>query len=219
MLKRETLQFLEELKFHNNREWMKQNVVAYDYAVGDFKKFVAQLIERIDDFDHHLEGLEAEDSVFSIERNSSEENDNPYKTHFGAYISFGGKLSEYAGYYLHVAPGDTYLGGGMYKPVAAVIRKIRQEIDYAPSQIKRVVNAPDFKEFFGSLQGDKLPNVPEGYSRDHEQIELLKLTSFFAIHHFSAEVLCTEQGIQYCAERYNTLHPLTRFLNETFVSQ
>lgn len=219
MLKRETLQFLEELKLHNSKEWMEEHRPEHDAAFVDFKELIARFIERIDDFDHHLEGLRSDDSVFSIERINNKAVQEPYKTNFGAYIAFGGRASEFAGYYLHVAPGNTYLGGGMYKPVAAVIRKIRQEIDYAPSQLKKVVSTPRFKEFYGELQGDKLENVPQGYPRDHAQMDFLKLTSFFAIHRFSAEVLCTDQGMNYCLEKFKEVYHLNRFLNETFVSQ
>lgn len=218
MLKRETLQFLGELKIHNSHEWMEEHKADFEAAYDDFKQLIDALILHIDDFDHHLEGLTSDDSVFSIDRNGDHP-DGPYKTHFGAYIAFGGKTSEYAGYYLHVKPGDTFLGGGMYKPGPAVIRKIRQEIDYAPVQILKLANSPKFKEYFKEFKGERLSNVPPGYSRDHEQMEYLKLTSFFVTHHFSAEILCTDDAIDYCLERFNEVYHLNRFLNETFVSQ
>jgi len=107
MIKAETFRFLSDLKANNNKDWFESHREQYQAAKQNVMDFVAELIAGIDDFDHHLEGLTAAECVFRIYRDARYAKEGaPYKTHFGAYIAFGGRNSEYAGYYFHLAPGD-----------------------------------------------------------------------------------------------------------------
>lgn len=219
MLSTSTFNFLSLLEENNNREWFNANKKLYNEAKADFHLFVDELITGIDDFDHHLEGLSAQESVFRIYRDVRfSKNKEPYKSHFGAYIAFGGRKSSYAGYYIHVKPGHCFLGGGMYKPGSAVIKKIRQEIDYNPRVLQEILNEPAFKETFDEIKGEKLTSAPQGYPKDHENIELLKLKSFFVLNDFDDEKLQNESAVGFCLNNYKKLYPFNRFFNETFIN-
>ncbi len=54
---------------------------------------------------------------------------SPYKTNFFAFISKGGRKGPYGGYYVHIEPGATFAGGGIYMPEPAVLERVRREID------------------------------------------------------------------------------------------
>lgn len=219
MIRRSTFDFLQELSENNHKHWFDAHKEAYQEAKKDFETFVEEFIRVVDDFDHHLEGLTAEECVFRLYRDARyATNEDPYKTHFGAYVAFGGRNSDFAGYYLHIAPGDTYIGGGMYNPGTAVLRKIRQEIDYNSEPLWNILRSDGFREYFGSIQGERLDSAPIGYPKDHKDIELLKLQSYFAIHPIKDEQLMSENAMEYCLKVVTELYRFNRFFNETFIS-
>ena len=96
------IEFLTELRSHNNREWFQDNKNRYDALRKGFIDEVQDLIGRISLFDPEVAGLEAKDCLFRIYRDIRFSPDKtPYKCHFAAYISQGGRASERGGYYIH----------------------------------------------------------------------------------------------------------------------
>ena len=101
------IEFLTELRSHNNREWFQDNKNRYDALRKVFIDEVQDLIGRISLFDPEVAGLEAKDCLFRIYRDIRFSPDKtPYKCHFAAYISQGGRASERGGYYIHLEPGE-----------------------------------------------------------------------------------------------------------------
>ena len=93
------IEFLTELRSHNNREWFQDNKSRYDALRKVFIDEVQDLIGRISLFDPEVAGLEAKDCLFRIYRDIRFSPDKtPYKCHFAAYISQGGRASERGGY-------------------------------------------------------------------------------------------------------------------------
>jgi uncharacterized protein (TIGR02453 family) len=219
MIQQSTFDFLSQLSLNNNRDWFNENKASYESARDDFSGFVNALIGKIEVFDHHLAGLSASECTFRIYRDVRfSKNKEPYKTNFGAYIAFGGKNSNYAGYFIHLAPDNCFIGSGMYKPGTPVLRKIRQEIDYNPNQLKEIIYNQDFVKTFGEIQGERLATAPQGYPKDHPEIELLKFKSFFVMHNFEDSILLQENALDYCTQIFKKAYPFNRFFNETFIS-
>ena len=72
--------------------------------------------------------LDAKKSLFRIYRDTRFSKDKtPYKTNIGASLGMG-KGSQKAGYYLHIEPGKSFLGGGIYMPESSALKAIRKEI-------------------------------------------------------------------------------------------
>ena len=88
------IEFLTELRSHNNREWFQDNKNRYDALRKVFIDEVQDLIGRISLFDPEVAGLEAKDCLFRIYRDIRFSPDKtPYKCHFAAYISQGGRAT------------------------------------------------------------------------------------------------------------------------------
>ena len=62
------IEFLTELRSHNNREWFQDNKSRYDALRKVFIDEVQDLIGRISLFDPEVAGLEAKDCLFRIYR-------------------------------------------------------------------------------------------------------------------------------------------------------
>ncbi|MEG2319043.1 MAG: DUF2461 domain-containing protein, partial [Mucinivorans sp.] len=79
--------FLDEIKANNNREWFNQNKSRYQVIQAQFNELTASLIEGIARFDPMVAGLEVKDCLYRIYRDVRfSPNKEPYKTHMGVYV-------------------------------------------------------------------------------------------------------------------------------------
>ena len=111
------LDFLNQLKTNNNREWFQENKKWYEAAKKEIEIFVTEMITSISAIDPTLQTPAMKDCMFRIFRDVRFSNDKrPFKTNFGSYMARGGRKSGYAGYYFHIQPGGIFLSGGVYMP-------------------------------------------------------------------------------------------------------
>lgn len=208
------LHFLEGLKNNNHKEWMDQHRSEYHECKGIFEELVNFLIMEIQQFDPSVVGVTPKQSIFRLNRDIRFSKDkSPYKTNFGAFISEDGKKSFKPGYYLHMQPGnESFLAGGIYMPPGDILKKIRQEVDYNPTELKKIVSETSFKETFGEIQGEKLKTAPQGYSTDHPNIEFLKLKSYIVMHKLSDRQIKTPDFPQKVVEVFKVLRPFNEYL-------
>ena len=144
------LQFLSGLQANNNREWFQANKMEYDQSKKILSAFIEKLIARIAVFDPQISGVEAKDCIFRINRDTRfSTNKTPYKNNMGAFIAAGGRKSPFAGYYVHLQPGECFLSGGIYMPQPDVLKTLRTEIHEKAGEFLQILNKPEFKTQFG----------------------------------------------------------------------
>lgn len=209
------LDFLNELKDHNEKEWMEANRKYYQQAREEFKKLTGYILEALKPHDPGLEGVSVSDCIFRINRDIRFSADKtPYKNWMSAVIAEGGRHSLSAIYYLHLQPqNESRVAGGMYQPAGEQLRKIRQEVDYNAAELKQIVSEAGFQEHFGQIQGEKLSRAPKGYPADHPNIELLKLKSFIAMESFTDEEVIQDDFAAKVIESYRIVQPFNDYLN------
>jgi uncharacterized protein (TIGR02453 family) len=213
-----TLDFLSELKEHNEREWFRKNRSRYEAARNDFESFVQAVIDEIIKFDPILKGLEVKSCTYRINRDIRFSNDKTiYKTHLGAFIVRGGKRNgdRLAGYYIHVEPGNnSMIAGGAYMPPMPWLTAIREKIGEDGKKFLSIITKKEFKEFFGDIEGEKLKSAPKGFSRDHPYIEYLKLKSFLVTRMISDKDVLDPQCFDLIVKGSRIMKPLNDYLNE-----
>jgi uncharacterized protein (TIGR02453 family) len=213
-----TLDFLSDLKRHNEREWFLKSRKRYDDAKADFESFVQALINGIAEFDPIFKGLEVKSCTYRINRDIRFSNDKSiYKTHLGAFIVRGGKKNgdRYSGYYMHVEPGgNSMIAGGAYMPPMPWLSAIREKIDEHGEKLVKIIDNKEFKKYFGSLEGEKLKSSPKGYPRDHPHIELLKLKSFLVTRMISDRDVLSRGCFDLVLSASKAMKPLNDYLND-----
>ncbi|GHM99323.1 TIGR02453 family protein [Cytophagales bacterium WSM2-2] len=175
------LKFLRDIAKNNNREWFEKNKPVYLEAKSSFEDFLEDFHKELVKLDESLAGLNPRKMGFRIYRDVRFSKDKrPYKTNMGAGFSPNGKMEQEPGYYIHFEAGNkNMIAGGMYMPNPENLAKIRQEIDYNPKGILKILNDKEFKKYFKGLSDwDRVKTAPKGYPKDHPQIELLKNKSF-----------------------------------------
>jgi uncharacterized protein (TIGR02453 family) len=208
------LAFLSNLEKNNNKQWFDANRARYEQARSEFEHFVQLLIAEISKFDN-MGGLAAKDCIFRINRDLRFSKDKtPYKTNMGASIAPGGKKSPQQSYYVHVMPhNQSFLAGGLHMPTPDQLKRFRQAIDRDAAPFKRIINAKNFVETFGKLDGNKLAMMPKGYPVDHPTAVLLKLKEVVVGHRLSDKDLSSADIVAESARVFKTLKPFLKYLD------
>jgi uncharacterized protein (TIGR02453 family) len=209
--------FLKKLAKNNNKPWFDANRPSYVEAKTAFENFVTSLISAYGKYDPSIAHLTAKECMFRINRDVRFSKDkSPYKSNFGASISSGGKKSPFAGYYVHIEPGASFAGGGMWMPMPEQLAKVRQEIDYHFDEFLSLIESPAFKKQYQQLyKGDdvSLSRIPKGYDAENPAAEYLKLKSFIAMRPISDEEMASGDLEKICVNAFNALKPLVEFIN------
>ena len=208
------LEFLSGLKGHNARAWFEKNRSAYEIAKGNFESFVDQLIGEYGEIDD-LGGITAKDCVMRIYRDVRFSKDkSPYKTNMSATIAPGGKKSSILGYYLHVQPqNESIIAGGLYMPTSEQLAGFRASIDRNAAPFKAIINDKEVKKYFGALGGEKVKTVPQGYSRENPEIELLRFKQVVVVHHISDEMVLSPKFNSHVIKAFTAMKPFLDYLN------
>ncbi len=214
MIKKETLQFLKDLKKNNDREWFNRNKDKYLAANENFLQFVQGLIEEVAKFDRSVEGLDAKDSVFRIYRDIRFSKDkSPYKVHFGATLMGRANLCGNAGYYMHLEPGNAFLAGGVHMIEPRELKVIKDAIKEKGKEFLKIINDKTFKDNF-TIEGEKSVNAPRGFDREDPMAEYLKYKELMIHHTVSDKEILSNTFAADCTRVFKAMVPFNRFLNE-----
>lgn len=214
---KDTLKFLKDLAKNNRRDWFEKNKPRYIELKNRFDDFLEEVHAGLVKFDSSLASLNPKKIAFRIYRDVRFSKDKrPYKTNMGAGFSSRGKMEQEPGYYIHIEPGKSFIAGGLYMPDPPNLAKVRQEIDYNPDRLLRVLNDKKFKKLFKDGLGDwdKLKTAPKGYPKDHPHIDLLKNKSFVVSHYFTDEEVTSKNFVKTVVEISKSIKALNDFLAE-----
>jgi uncharacterized protein (TIGR02453 family) len=216
MLHKNTIQFLQDLNINNNKPWMDANRQEYLNAKENFEAFTSEIITTLSSKLPYLQHIDAKKCTFRLNRDVRfSKNKAPYKNNMGASIKLDGKKSIYAGFYVHLQPEASFVGGGLYMPDAPLLQKIRQEIDYNCPTFKKIINHKTFITQYsnGLMQEDALKNIPKGYEATNPAADFLKLKHFVATTTYTNKQMLGADAIKNICATLMALNPLVEFLN------
>jgi len=217
MLTKESLQFLDDLKKNNNRDWFQDNKKRYEIFKKDYHQLVSDFLDVMKPLDPSLELLEVKNCTFRINRDIRFSKDkSPYKAHLGVWMSPGAKGANRAGYYVHIEKGASFIAGGFYSPEAEDLKKVRKEIAFFHEDLEGILADKDFKKEFENLdinENNSLKSMPRGYEKDHPAIEFLKLKSFTATQKYDFSEVTKKDFVSKMSQKLIALKPLIDFIN------
>jgi uncharacterized protein (TIGR02453 family) len=209
----ELFKFLSDLRAHNDREWFTANKQRYEEHV------LEPALAFIEDVGYRLQGVSPHfradprrsgGSLFRIYRDTRFSKDKtPYKTNTGMYFRHErGRDEDAPGYYLHLAPGEVFGGGGIWHPGTKALTRIREAIARDPDGWRRASALDEGLE----LGGDTLKRVPSGFDKDHPLADDLKRKDFFASVRLSEEAATAPGFLDRYTRVCESAAPLMRFL-------
>jgi uncharacterized protein (TIGR02453 family) len=211
-----TFKFLRALQRHNNRNWFKAHQDDYETHVrGPYLQLIADLQTPVAKLSGHYRAdpRKVGGSLFRIQRDTRFSGDKaPYKTWAGARI-FHERRREIAApsFYLHIAPGDCFVGAGLWHPENHTLRNIRSFIADNPASWKRAAHGRAFRERY-EFRGESLSRAPQGFPTDHPLLEDLKRKSFAAGVGFDDALACSPKLFPFVVAHFRQLAPLVDYL-------
>jgi uncharacterized protein (TIGR02453 family) len=215
MIQKSTFQFLNQLKKNNEKAWFDEHRTEYLGARENVVAFLEDVLQHLAKQDVAYSEIKASSCLFRINRDVRfSANKAPYKTNFGASLSPHGKKSGLAGFYVHIEPGECFVGGGLWMPPNPIVYKVRQEIDYQTDEFLGIIKQAAFKKTYGDLDfSDSLKKLPRDFEEAHRAEPYLKLKSFIALKSLPDAGLTAPDAALDVAKTLWTLNPMIQFLN------
>lgn len=211
-MKKEVLEFLGELAQNNNRPWFQDHKEEFGSAkteMDSFFKSIDQGLKELDEFQEYKFYRIYRDIRFSKDK-------TPYKNHFSAI--FQRKQPQNRGsFYIHIQPGNTFIGGGFWGPERDDLLRIRKAIAME-NDLELILNEKKFKSNFGNMRGDQLKNVPKDFEKEHPRSELLKFKQFLITKNYSDKEVLNERFVEMVVRDYQLMKPFFIYMTEVLTT-
>lgn len=213
ILKPEHIQFLKDLSQNNNREWFKENKSEFDGIYAEIKDFFAAV---------NAEMLQSDDldefHVHRIYRNLRFSKDKtPYKNHFSLYLGRRKPLLR-GGYYLNIEPGNSFVGGGFWRPNSDDLLRIRKEIAFDDRELREILVSKEVEQYFGGLTGEELKTAPRDFEKDHPAIDLIRKKQYFLTRRFTDAEVLKPNFFQEAVATFKALRPFFDYMSEVLTT-
>ncbi|HVR85430.1 MAG TPA: TIGR02453 family protein [Planctomycetota bacterium] len=208
--------FLREIKTHNNREWFARNKDRFQTAVRDpFLGVIADLRLRLRGVSPHfiVDPSPVGGSMTRIYRDLRFSKDkSPYKVSISAHFRHAhGKEGMTPALYLHLEPGRSSAGGGLWQPPPEGLRLIRQAIVTRTQEWKKAVSGRSFRMGCG-MAGESLRRPPPGFDPEHPFIEDIKRKDFATSVPLKEKDLLRSDPVDTILKGYRSVVPFVRFI-------
>ena len=211
----EAQRFFIGLELDNSKSYFEAHREIYERCVrGPLLALLASLEEEF-----------GSGRIFRINRDIRFSSDkSPYKTHAAAWFFHGDGSSKVgreahgggAGFYFHLEPGKSILGGGCWMPPRPALQKFRVAIAGDPRAFEKIVLAPKIQRDLGGLDDESmLKRAPRGYEEDHPAAKWLKYQSFTVGRRLTDAEVTGGRLTAILQGQYEAILPLVRWLNTT----
>ncbi len=211
-----TFDFLEDLAIHNDRDWFNANKSRYIETVQEpALQFITDFGPRLSKISPHFtaDARTVGGSLFRIHRDTRFSKDKtPYKENTGVqFRHVAAKDAHAPGYYLHLQPGECFVGMGLWRPETAVAYAIREKIAADPAGWKKAAHGKRLSDLM-QLTGESLVRPPKGFDPEHPMIEDIKRKDFIASSRLTEKEITSTDFIDQFTAMSRAGSPLMRFL-------
>lgn len=218
-----TFRFLRDLARHNAKPWFEAHRAEYERDVrAPMRELIEQMDVRLARLAPEITG-DPKRSMFRIYRDIRFSKDkSPYKTHAACWFyhqdadsGVGGEAEGGgAGFYVHIQPGKSMIGAGLWMPPRPLLNKLRDAIAEHPAAFERVVRDRGFVRSYGGLDdGAMLKRMPRGFPETHPAARWLRYQSFTAGRMLRDAEATSPRFPAVLARDFARLLPLVRWLN------
>jgi len=212
-----SFKFLRGLARHNDKAWFEDHRADYETHVRQpFLRLITDLQPALAEVSSHFRAdpRGVGGSLFRIYRDARFSNDkSPYKTWQGARF-FHERRREVAApsFYLHLQPGESFVGAGLWHPEPPTQRKVRQFIVDNPGSWKKAAHDPKLRRRFDLEETEKLVRAPRGFPADFEFLDDLKHRNWVLWRPLDDETMAGPRLRQTVADDLATLGPFVDYL-------
>lgn len=217
LLKKEAFDFLKTLSKNNNREWFNEHKERYLKAHENVICFADALLREMNTHDQ-IETETGKKSLHRIYKDVRFSKDKtPYNIHWGGGFKRATQKRR-GGYYFHLQPGNSFVGGGFWGPNPEDMKRIREDIDVNYEDWRKIFKDKIFVKTFGVLEGEQLVSAPRGYEKDHPAIDLLRHKQFLLRHYFTDEEVLHPDFVRRANEVFKAMRPYFDYMSEVLTT-
>ena len=216
----ELFKFLKQLRRHNNREWFQENKERYEVHVRDpFLRFIEDFRPQLHKISPHFmaDPRRSGGSLLRIYRDMRFRGPDadPYQTMAAARFPHAAwKQTTAPGFYLHLEPGTSFLGSGLWHPNPETRNSVRQAIVKNPATWQKATSGKRFKALC-ELEGASSSRMPLGYEPDHPLADDLKRKDFITVTYFKEDQVCASDFLELVTRAVTATAPFMQFLTRS----
>ena len=204
--------FLKLLKKHNNRDWFNLNKDKFLEEQLAIENFADALLLELNSHDI-IETVSGKKSLHRIYRDTRFSKDKtPYKTNWSGSFRRATKFRR-GGYYFHIEPGNSFIAGGFWGPNAEDLKRIRDEIAFDASPLRKILKSKSFISTFSSLQGEQLKTSPKGFDAGNDAIDLLRFKQFLVMRKFTDGEVLSETFLKEAGKTFKNMRPFFDYMS------
>ena len=215
------LRFLRGLAKNNNKPWFEEHRADYENQLREpMRDLIGEMNETFKTFAPEIMG-DPKRSMFRINRDIRFSKDkSPYKTNVACWFNHRRASTQVgreaaggsAGFYFHLEPGQSMVGGGLWMPPRPQLNTLRDAIAEDPEGFDRM--AKGLTKKFGGLDDEAvLKRMPRGFSEDHPAAKWLRYQSFTSGRMLKDSEITSARLPATLAQDFEGLLPLVRWLN------
>lgn len=217
VIKTSNLQFLKLVNKNNNRDWFNQNKERYLIERSNIENFASELLLEMNKHDV-IETSSGKKSLYRIYRDIRfSNNKTPYNTFWSGGFKRATKLRR-GGYYFHIAPGNSFVGGGFFGPSPEDLKRVRDEIAFDPKPIRKILKSKTIIKCFGSMQGEQIKTAPRGFESNNSAIDLLRYKQFLLIRRFSDKEVLSPLFLKVLNKTFMQMRPFLNYMSEVLTT-
>jgi uncharacterized protein (TIGR02453 family) len=211
------LEFLKSLKYNNNREWFSAHKDEFLEQQLFLEAFADGLLAELNVQDS-IETPSGKKSLHRIYRDTRFSKDKtPYKTNWSGNFTRASRQRR-GGYYFHIEPGNSFIGGGFQQPNAQDLKRIRSDISLDPTPLRNILRSKPFKETFGILRGEQLKTAPKGFNVNDEAIDLLRYKQFLLIKRFTDKEVLSPSFLKDASQVFKNMRPFFDYMSDVLTT-
>lgn len=208
-----TFAFLNTLSKNNNRDWFAKHKDVYTKVQSNIIDFADALLQELNKHDI-IETPSGKKACYRIYRDVRFSKDKtPYCTYFSGSFRRATKYRR-GGLYFHLEPNNSWLAGGFWSPNAEDLKRIREDIAFDATPLRKIIKNKSFTDTFSTLQGEQLKTSPKGFDATHEAIDLLRYKQFLLIRRFTDAEVLSESFLKNANQTYKNMRPFFDYMSE-----
>lgn len=209
--------FLRKLARNNSREWFHAHKTDYETHLREpFQRLLTDLQPVLAEVSLHYrsEPKTVGGSLFRIHRDTRFAHDKaPYKSWQGARLFHErGRQIEAPSFYLHLQPGQCFIGAGLWHPQSDTLRRMRQFILDNPASWKTAAHQPAFRRHFDLDDSEMLVRTPRGFPQEFEFAQDLRRKNYVAVRTMDDALLTGPKLLQSIRRDMLAVAPLVDYL-------
>lgn len=206
--------FLKKLQKNNNREWFINHKIEYDEIVKENKVFFNHIFEEFQQHDFLMKM-----HIYRIYRDVRFSKDKtPFKNNFGvAYSRMKPMLR--GGYYIHLEPNNSFVGGGFWAPNKEDLFRIRKEFEMNLTDIQKITSNEVFVKYFEELKGEEAVKIaPKGFDKNDSAIDLIKKKQFVVMRKFTDDEVLADNFQKEIILTFLAMRPFFDYMSEVLTT-